>query len=351
VLDGSYLDEPLPERRRKVKVSIVICNYNYASYLDGAIRSALWQDHPDTEVIVVDDGSTDDSRAIITQWGAAVRAVYKANGGQVSAYNAGFELVTGDIVLFLDSDDCLDRTACSRVVQSFRPGIAKVHFRLRLVDEKGAPLGTSIPSRLSAGNLADRLRVAGELYDSSPGSGNAYRVDALRKLMPIVEDARDRHGADFFAIYGCSLLGDVAVAGDDALGSYRVHRRQATDDLVFGNANPELHEPYRMRARHARLKRWVVERLGERFDLAPASANFSLEKQGYAIAIFNARGYLEGLRAGAPLLASNVLPAIGLRQDPWFKRAMLAGWALGVLVLPRRAGLPLARFVCNPASR
>jgi glycosyltransferase involved in cell wall biosynthesis len=334
-----------------VKVSIVICNYNYERYLDGAIRSALWQEHPDTEVIVVDDGSTDGSREVLEKWGAAIRVVYKANEGQVSAYNAGFALVTGDIVLFLDSDDCLDPTACTRVVQAFRPGITKVHFRLRLVDENGAALGTSIPSRLAAGNLGDQLRFAGQLYDSSPGSGNAYRVAALRRLMPIVEDARDRHGADFFAIYGTSLLGGVAVAGDGPLGSYRVHRRQATDDLVFGNANPALHEPQRMYARYARLRRWVRERLGEGFDLAPVAANFSLEKQGYALAIFNAGTYLGGLRAGAPLLATNVLPAIGLRRDPWVKRVLLAGWALGVLVLPRKAGLPLARFVCNPASR
>jgi hypothetical protein len=106
-----------------------------------------------------------------------------------------------------------------------------------------------------------------------------------------------------------------------------------------------------MYARYTRLKGWVRDRLGERFDLAPVAANFSLEKQGYAIAIFNADTYLRGLRAGAPLLASNVLPAIGLRRDSYLKRAMLAGWALGVLVLPRKAGLPLARFVCNPASR
>jgi cellulose synthase/poly-beta-1,6-N-acetylglucosamine synthase-like glycosyltransferase len=91
---------------KAMRVSIVICNYNYARFLDGAIRSALEQDHLDKEVIVVDDGSTDGSREVIARWADAVRTVYKANGGQVSAYNAGFEQVTGDAVVFLDSDDC-----------------------------------------------------------------------------------------------------------------------------------------------------------------------------------------------------------------------------------------------------
>jgi glycosyltransferase involved in cell wall biosynthesis len=334
-----------------VRVSIVICNYNYAAFLDGAIRSAVEQDYSDTEVIVVDDGSTDGSREIIEQWATRVRAVYKQNGGQVSAYNAGFELATGEVVIFLDSDDLLDRTACSHIVRAFVVGVVKVHYRLRLIDAEGVALGTEIPSHLARGDLLDALRVRGELYDSAPGSGNAYRVAALGRLMPIPSDARDRHGADFFATYGISLLGEVAVASESALGSYRVHRQETGSDLVFGNANRDTHEPHRMYARHARLKAWIVERLGESFALAPPAPNFSLEKQGYAIAIFGAPTYLGGLRAGAPLLTRKVLPSIELRDDTWFRRGLLAGWALSVLVLPRKAGLPLARFVCNPSSR
>src|SRR3954451_20463787 len=88
-------------------VSIVIDNYNYARFLPEAIESALAQTYPDTEVIVVDDGSTDDSREIIASYGSRVRPVLKTNGGQASAFNAGFAASRGDVVLFLDSDDTL----------------------------------------------------------------------------------------------------------------------------------------------------------------------------------------------------------------------------------------------------
>ena len=66
-------------------VSIVIDNYNYARFLRQAVDSALRQSYPNTEVIVVDDGSTDGSRDIISGYKGKIRAVLKQNGGQTSA--------------------------------------------------------------------------------------------------------------------------------------------------------------------------------------------------------------------------------------------------------------------------
>ena len=86
-------------------VSIVVNNYNYASYLAQAIESALGQTYPHTEVVVVDDGSTDGSWEIVASYGDRVRALRKVNGGQASAFNAGFEMSRGEIVWFVDSDD------------------------------------------------------------------------------------------------------------------------------------------------------------------------------------------------------------------------------------------------------
>ena len=334
-----------------MRVSIVICNYNYAPFLDNAIRSALDQDYGDKEVIVVDDGSTDGSASIVRAWGDSIRAMYKANEGQVSAYNAGFDQVTGDVVVFLDSDDFLDRSACKEIVEAFRPGVVKVHFRLRLVDVEGAALGPAIPRRLGEGDVGEALRLRGELYDSAPGSGNAYLVSALRRLMPIPGDSSDRHGADFFAIHGISVLGAVRVAGQGPLGSYRVHRSAHPQALNFGNAARGTQEPVRTYKRYDRLCGWLLARLGPTYALRPIAPAFSLEKQGYVIAIFSAHSYARGVHAGSSLLVSSVLPAIARVNSSWRFRAGLAGWAVSVLLLPRRMGLPLARYVCNPASR
>ncbi len=70
-------------------VTILINNYNYGRFLRQAIDSALDQTYTNIEVLVVDDGSTDESRSVIYSYGDRVRAVFKENGGQASTFNAG----------------------------------------------------------------------------------------------------------------------------------------------------------------------------------------------------------------------------------------------------------------------
>ncbi|MGY6204129.1 glycosyltransferase family 2 protein [Paraburkholderia strydomiana] len=113
-------------------VTIVICNYNYGRFLAKAINSALDQDYPATQVLVIDDGSTDGSREIIESYGCRVKALYKQNGGQVSAYNDAVNLIETEFVILLDSDDLLYSHAVSKVMRVFDSGnFVKVQFRLR----------------------------------------------------------------------------------------------------------------------------------------------------------------------------------------------------------------------------
>src|SRR5882757_8265902 len=100
-------------------VSVIINNYNYGRFLGAAIGSALDQDHPAVEVVVVDDGSTDDSRAIIAGYGDRLVAVLKHNGGQGSAFNAGVAASRGEILCFLDADDWFLPGKLRRVVEVF----------------------------------------------------------------------------------------------------------------------------------------------------------------------------------------------------------------------------------------
>ena len=80
-------------------VSILINNYNYADFLDHAIRSALDQarSYEPVEIVVVDDGSTDHSRQIIKSYAGAIVGIFKENGGQASAFNAGVRASRGEI--------------------------------------------------------------------------------------------------------------------------------------------------------------------------------------------------------------------------------------------------------------
>ena len=103
----------------KPLVSILINNYNYGRFVGQAIDSALGQTYENVEVIVVDDGSTDNSREIIKGYGNQIISVLKENGGQASAINAGFAASKGDIICLLDADDIFLPDKASEIVNFF----------------------------------------------------------------------------------------------------------------------------------------------------------------------------------------------------------------------------------------
>ena len=328
-------------------VSIVICNYNYARYLERAITSALQQTQA-CEVVVVDDGSTDDSRAVLARFRQDVRVVEQPNGGQRRAYESGIAHARGAIVLFLDADDYLLPEAVRIVAAAFDEGVAKVHFRLQLVDENDRALGATIPKRLSRGDVRTSLLRDGLLYASSPGSGNAYRRSAIEPLFPLPCSPTDRHGADFFLIYGSIVRGEVR-AVDAVLGAYRVHERAASE-FVFGNAAAKVDPRVRFERRCAQLREWLRERTAGEVELPGALLDFSQAKLALVTAVFGTR-YFAGVRAGAQVLPG-LLTALWLDRDFGVLAKMAAtGWSVGVLVAPRSVARGLARYGANPASR
>ncbi|CAB3810824.1 hypothetical protein LMG27177_07501 [Paraburkholderia fynbosensis] len=120
------------------EMTIVIGNYNYEQFLAEAIDSALAQKYMHTRIMVIDDGSADGSRAVMEAYGSRVTSIFKDNGGQVSAYNLGLNLVKSDYVLFQDADDVLYPGAVTEVMQRFnRENLAKVQFPLDIIDQTG----------------------------------------------------------------------------------------------------------------------------------------------------------------------------------------------------------------------
>lgn len=99
-------------------VSIIIPTYNYARYLPEAIRSCLDQSYKDIEIVVIDDGSTDDTRAIAAQYQSVIY-VYQENQGVSIARNRGLHLARGEYVGFLDADDRLTSDAIETRLAAF----------------------------------------------------------------------------------------------------------------------------------------------------------------------------------------------------------------------------------------
>lgn len=212
-----------PFRGGKVSysVSIVINNYNYEQYLKDAIDSALNQTVRAREIVVVDDGSTDDSKAIIESYGDLIFPVFQENGGQRKAYNSGFRVTSGDLILFLDADDILDSTAIEQISRAWRPGTSKLHFPLRVASSvnNDKPLPIVPQDALPEGNLLPAMLRSG-YYVSAPGSGNAYSRDFLKEILPMSESSK--YCADTITIFSAPFYGNI-LAIHHPIGIYRVH--------------------------------------------------------------------------------------------------------------------------------
>ena len=198
-------------------VSVVISNYNYAKYLPEALDSVLGQSHPATEIIVVDDGSTDNSAEILNVYAqkhAVIRPVFQKNGGQGRAMNVGISQSTGDAVLFMDSDD------------TWYPD--KIKFILPLLDECGF-----VQHNLSCGDKLYRSFLISQdhrrymlefgMFDFFvPTSGLCLRRDVVEKIFPLPEDDSLRICADAY-ITRLALYYSPLATVQNSLGVYRIH--------------------------------------------------------------------------------------------------------------------------------
>ncbi|HSV28392.1 MAG TPA: glycosyltransferase [Candidatus Omnitrophota bacterium] len=205
-------------------VSIIVNNYNYGRFLAAAIDSALAQDYPACEVIVVDDGSTDDSRQVIARYGHEVCAVLKRNGGQGSAFNAGLAISRGRVVHFLDADDTLHPDAAARAVEALSdPSVCQFLAPLDLIDADGARTGAIFPDHeLPSGDLKERALGYGPwAYQVVPTSGNFWARWYLEKVMPIPEE-RFLVGGDEYLSAIAALYGRLA-SDRRTIGCYRGH--------------------------------------------------------------------------------------------------------------------------------
>lgn len=202
------------------KLAVIINCYNYADYVERAIRSVLMQGHKECDLIVVDDGSVDASWEVISRTG--VTAYRIENSRQRSACLFGLDKTTAPFVLFLDADDELLPGALDIIIPQLEANVAKLQFCLRRIDGDNNPLNSVVPelATVSAlGDLRERVLKTG-VYASPPTSGNVFRRDVCELL----RDADYDDAVDGVIILAAPFFGDV-IALPAELGLYRVHAR------------------------------------------------------------------------------------------------------------------------------
>lgn len=209
-------------------VSIIINNYNYGRFIRDAIDSALNQTYSNIEVIVVDDGSKDNSIEIIKEYGSKIIPVLKENGGQASAFNAGYNSSKGEIICFLDSDDTIHPIAIEKFIKNFDEHTVRVSWPLLKMDEQRHLNGEIVPKDfLPDGDLLQDLIKYGPSYFlgvqySLLPSGHAWARRFLRQVLPVPEEIFQTGGGDIYLLMLSIVYGKLKMV-QEPLGCYRIH--------------------------------------------------------------------------------------------------------------------------------
>lgn len=207
-------------------VSVVINNYNYDRFIAEAIQSVLDQSYRKLEIIVVDDGSDDQSipviQAIQRNNPDRINLIQKENGGQASAFNRGFEASHGEIITFLDSDDYWFRDRIATVVER--------HNRHAFVQHSLWCQNRLFRVLRHHGDMKFMLRHLGLVRNCVPTSALSFRKDSISNAFPLEEEPLRLCADAYLRNYAVYHHGVASIP--DPLGVYRRHGENRWHDKM-----------------------------------------------------------------------------------------------------------------------
>lgn len=219
---------PLPRLKAEPFVSILVANYNYGRFLPGAVESILRQTYQSFEIIVCDDGSRDGSKAVLSRLVSRdrrVKALYKENGGQTSAWNRAYQHARGDVICLLDPDDRFRPEKLAEVVAAFRASenAGLVYDRSQVVGLDGRPLGGAFPGHGTSGWLLKSALAKGGRGAELPTSQLSFRREFADLIFPLPETL--------------TFFGDGYIQGVAQFVTEIVALEAVLTERVFHNAN------------------------------------------------------------------------------------------------------------------
>ncbi len=206
-------------------VAVVIPTYNYGRFILDAVRSVIAQTLQPSEIIVVDDGSTDETAAVVAAFGSGVRYIYQNNAGVCAARNRGVSESTSELVTFLDADDTWEPTNLEKQLARFESDeeLGLVHCAMREFDSE---TGETIRFHVEGGEdgVADNLLLWEGPVIVGPGGALTVRRKAFDHVGGF--DTRMKVGEDWDFCYRVARVFKVGFVAEP-LVNYRSHNAAA----------------------------------------------------------------------------------------------------------------------------
>jgi glycosyltransferase involved in cell wall biosynthesis len=223
---------------KKLFISVIVPAYNNGRFIKAALESLLKQTYPRelTEIIVIDDGSTDNTREVLKEYGEKIIYIYQENMGIAGARNRGMSLTKGEIITFLDADDMWREDRIEKVAEAFvnNEDVKLVYHPVRVVDRASSVLFDNFYKvfgyREGLGGWITNDIIAGRVFCG--GSSFAFRKEAAESAFPVPEDIR--RGIDYYMAVISSVCGRAEYI-PDLLGEYRLHDANIT--MLAGQDN------------------------------------------------------------------------------------------------------------------
>ncbi len=300
--------------QRPFTVSVIISTYNRADLLPDAIESLLNQTYVPDEIVVVDDGSTDNTSDILALYAPSVIAITQPNRGPSAGRNVGLRIATGDLIAFLDSDDTLHSNSIERRVQilNTHPAYRVVYTDVTLVDMNTSELlGTYAQTRRG-------FRPSGDVffhqtcYNLAPIHAFMFYRTCLEQIGLFDEALHYHEDADFWqrmaSHYDFIYL-------NESLASYRVHNSMTTRK-----------QPERMHSHQLQVRERAFE-LSAYNQLTPQQKARLHSIQGTQYALLGKMSiarhyYYKSIRIAPRHMRGYVLGVLTLLGESGFRRVM-----------------------------
>lgn len=218
------------EQREGRLVSIILPAYNVANYLDDCLKSVVSQTFTNTEIIVVDDGSTDDTARKADDWlskDERIHVIHQKNGGLSAARNTGIRYAQGEFILFIDPDDRIDENLISKCMSLLdNDSVSLVHYGYRLIDENGVLCGKNFPDTLT--NTEELLPTI--LSDKIPS--HSWQFLCRKELYSDICFPEGRKAEDLATTYKLVAKSRKCAVLPDCLYEYRVRSSSILGELT-----------------------------------------------------------------------------------------------------------------------